>query len=306
MVAVREFSPVVIRQAILAMIASAACWGLGMVMSKYTVSAVPPVTLLVVQLLASVSVLWLMTALRRMPITWSWGTLRKGMTGVLEPGLAYLAGLIGLTMTSSSSASLISAMEPFMIAALAWVLLRERITRRAGLLMLLAVCGVVLVTGAESGGAGQTSLPGDLLILLGTGFAALYVISSRRSVLGLDPLPLAALQQSFGLLLALLALPWALTLGGEQTHIAQVPLSAWGWSLLTGVVQYAMAFLLYLNALKVLPATRAALFLTLIPLFGVGGSALFLGEALTAVQITGGGLILLALIGLRTGATHTD
>jgi drug/metabolite transporter (DMT)-like permease len=49
------------------------------------------------------------------------------------------------------------------------------------------------------------------------------------------------------------------------------------------------------------------LFLNLIPIFGVAGAYLFLGERLTAVQWIGGTLILLAVVavlrGQRDGAT---
>jgi drug/metabolite transporter (DMT)-like permease len=49
------------------------------------------------------------------------------------------------------------------------------------------------------------------------------------------------------------------------------------------------------------------LFLNLIPIFGVGGAYLFLGERLTAVQWIGGTLILPAVVtvlrGQREGAT---
>ena len=114
----------------------------------------------------------------------------------------------------------------------------------------------------------------------------------------MEPLPLCALQQTFGLLLALVILPIGLA-GGEATQLAAIPASTWLWAALNGIVQYCIPFLLYLTALKVMPATQAALFLTLIPLFAVSGSALFLAEHMTMVQLAGGGLILAALLGLN-------
>jgi drug/metabolite transporter (DMT)-like permease len=64
-------------------------------------------------------------------------------------------------------------------------------------------------------------------------------------------------------------------------------------------VQYSLAFALYLTALKAIPAAQAAIYLTLIPVFGVSGGVLFLGESLTPIQAAGAVLIVLALMGLN-------
>ena len=47
---------------------------------------------------------------------------------------------------------------------------------------------------------------------------------------------------------------------------------------------YALAFWLYLSAIRLMPVSIAAQFLSLIPVFGVGGAYLFLGERLTVAQ----------------------
>ena len=77
-----------------------------------------------------------------------------------------------------------------------------------------------------------------------------------------------------------------------------VPLRTWVWAITTGVIQYACAFLCYLNAIQEIPATQAASFLMLIPVFGVAGACLFLGEQPSLMQFIGGILILVALTGV--------
>jgi drug/metabolite transporter (DMT)-like permease len=59
----------------------------------------------------------------------------------------------------------------------------------------------------------------------------------------------------------------------------------------SGLVQYALAFWLYLVGLRGLPVSVAGMFLTLTPLFGVAGGMLFLGEGATALQLLGAVLI---------------
>ena len=65
---------------------------------------------------------------------------------------------------------------------------------------------------------------------------------------------------------------------------------------ISGVVQYALAFWLYLIGLRNLAPAVAGLWLTLIPVFGVAGSYLWLGERPTALMLLGGVLIILAIM----------
>jgi drug/metabolite transporter (DMT)-like permease len=125
-------------------------------------------------------------------------------------------------------------------------------------------------------------------------------------VTDLNPLLIVALQQTLALAWALAIWPaeWA---RGSDFDLTTISLATWGWAALSGVLYYALAFWCYIIGLKQLPASMVGLFLNLIPIFGVGGAYLFLGERLTVVQWIGGTLILLAVVmvlrGPREGAT---
>lgn len=276
--------------AIVAMILSAAAWGLGTVMSKATLSTLPPVVLLAIQLTASTTALWVATWLGR--IQFRSADLQHGWAGFFEPGLAYLLGLIGIEMTTASNATLVSALEPFMILALAFLLLRERVTRRTVILMIISMIGVILITGATS--AGKSTITGNVMVLIGTASAAIYVILSRNSVAFIHPLPLAAAQQTVGLGVAVLALILQLLISRSQI-VNQIASEVLIFAAVSGLVQYSLAFALYLTALKYIPATQAAIYLTLIPVFGVSGGVIFLNEALTSTQLLGATLIVVTL-----------
>jgi drug/metabolite transporter (DMT)-like permease len=286
-------TPSLLRGSLL-MVGSAAAWGMGTVMSKHSLDLLPPLPLLALQLAASIAVLWLLTLLRYPRAIRSWRDLRAGWTGILEPGLAYALGISGLALTSASSASLIFVTEPIFIIVISVLFLREKVRPVVWGTVALVIMGTLLVSGEDAGGGAQ-SIGGDMLLLLSTASAALYVIFSRRSVETMPPLPLAALQQSAGLgvALALLVVGFGGTGGFSPVNVSA---ETWGWAMLTGVVQYALAFFLYLSALRDIPASQAALFLTLIPVFGIGGAAVFLGETMSAMQFGGAGLIIGALL----------
>lgn len=273
------------------MIASAACWGLGTVATKGVLDDITPFRLLAIQLSASVATLWLLATLcgaqpRR-------ADLREGWAGVFEPGLAYGVGVPGLALTGAASASVIGAAEPVFILAIAWCLLGHRPTQVMFGALSAATAGVLLVV--LPGATGGPRLAGDALVMLGTLFAAIYVVLSHRAVGRLDPLPLATLQQSVGLLVALVLLALAWATGWERGPAPLAPATLLA-AMASGMVQYALAFWCYLQGLRRLSPGEAGTFLTLIPVFGVGGAALLLGEPILPVQIIGTATVLGALL----------
>lgn len=294
--------------AALMMILSAACWGTGSVLSKDTLDYFPPLILLVVQLIASCTALWTAVLLSqrhaKSPVRWTWQNIKRGWIGILEPGLAYVFGLFGLAQTSLTSSSIIGATEPILTIVLAWLFLREAVNRRMVQLIVIALAGTLIVSLAGTDSNGQT-LWGDALVFGSIICAALYAVSSRQSIAHMPPLPMTAVQHTFGLLCALALLPIGL-LAGEASKLAAIPLSGWGWAIATGVVQYALAFLLYLRALKHMTAAKASLYLMLVPLFGSGGGVLLLGEQISVLQVAGAVLILFALTRLHNPTAERE
>lgn len=276
---------------ILAVLA-ALCWGMATVMSKGALSSFPPLALLTIQLAASVVFLWTSLMLRRVTLPgWREGW-RLAWLGLLEPWLAYIFGLIGLSTTGASSATLISASESVMIAALAAVLLKERITLRFAALSAVAICGLVLAVGVKD--VASDALLGDVFILAGTAAAALYVVLSSRAASRHDPVLVVACQHSLALLLSVPLVVFELTsrdFGGG----AAISPSLWALAIASGVVQNALAFSFYLGAMRFISTSLTGAFLALAPIVALSGAALFLGESVTLMQLAGGALTIGAL-----------
>ena len=73
-------------------LAAAACWGTGTVVSKQVVDDVAPLTLLPVQLVASCVFLLVVALVRSEPFAWTPPVRRLAALGVLNPGIAYALG----------------------------------------------------------------------------------------------------------------------------------------------------------------------------------------------------------------------
>ena len=277
------------------LVLAAACWGFGALMSKYALEQIPPLTLLMVQLFVSVALLWLAVLVQGVRVRLNRDALRLGLIGILNPGLAYMFSLIGLTRTTASMSAVLWAAEPIVIIGFAWLLLCERLTWPLLACAALAIVGVGVVAGLDVWGGGTSSLLGNLLIVIGVCCCALYTVLTRRMVANHSPLLIVALQQTAALLWALLIWPVELWNAGA-IHLTTIPLRFWAWGAAGGLVYYALAFWLYLIGLQQAPASLAALFLNLIPIFGVGGAYLLLGERLTLAQWGGALLILVAVV----------
>lgn len=281
------------------MVLAAACWGLGGVMTKSMLADVPPLTLLVAQLVVSVLFLWAIVLAQKLRLPQRRDALRLGLTGLLNPGLAYTFSLIGLTLTTASMSALLWGTEPILILILAGLILRERLAPTLIGLAAVAMLGMVMILGL--GGNGGSWL-GNALILAGVACCAYYTVITRRLAADADPLLVIAVQQTFALIWALAIWPIEL-LRGET---AVISLSTWLWAAVSGLTYYAFAFWFYIVGLKRVPASTAGQFLNLISIFGVAGATIFLGERLGLPQWLGAFLILAAVAGIVRGQQRAE
>ena len=165
------------RRTALALTLAAACWGLGTVVSKRAVAELPPLTLLSVQLGASLTLLLSLMRLRGLPICDRGTSPLLGRLGVLNPGLAYALGLLGLVYISASLSVMLWAIEPLAILFLAAWFLHERIGPALVALSLVAIGGMLLVI-YQPGSTG-TAL-GVALTIGGVACCAAYTVLTRR------------------------------------------------------------------------------------------------------------------------------
>jgi drug/metabolite transporter (DMT)-like permease len=274
---------------------SSLSWGFGISAVKHALGYLPPAHLLLVQLVFSSLVIAALAAIERS----SRPDLRRaflgGATGILEFGLGYGVGTIGLYLTTASNTSLISTTEPFFVLLLAWLILREPMTRLMALCGIVAAAGLAMVVAPDMSHARLTLLSGDALLLLQYFCGGLYAIISRRIVADMAPLVLCTLQFAAGsvFVIALVLAAQALGLIGSWPPMTATALL---WAFVSGMLQFALPFWLHLVALRHMPASVFSFFLALVPVFGVIGAMLFLGERLGAIQIVGGILLVGGLL----------
>ena len=170
---------------------------------------------------------------------------------------------------------------------LAAFLLGEIVTRPVILAVLLALGGLAVLAGA---GHSHSASIGDLYVAGGILSASLYTIVAKRFDDGSDTLSLTTWQFSAA---SILSLPIAIlrwSTGSGHPLVAPPP-RYWVAAIGVGIGGFAMSFLLYNAVITRVDAGWAAVVLNLIPVFGLLGAVLFLGERPTGTTSIGAILI---------------
>jgi drug/metabolite transporter (DMT)-like permease len=193
--------------------------------------------------------------------------------------LAYMAAL---RLTAVADVMIIQAAVPFVVAALAWLAMRERASRATLTASALATFGVaVMLVGAPLAGN-----PWGVALAFGTMVAyagVLVLLRWRRDV------PMTSAAYLSALLGAAVALPFA-----QPTAVSAPDLA---YLMLLGTSQTGFAFWLLTIGSRLIPATETALISVAETPLGPVWVWLAFGEVPTGAAVVGGTIVLIAVVG---------
>jgi drug/metabolite transporter (DMT)-like permease len=173
---------------------------------------------------------------------------------------------------------------------LAWWILGERLSLPRIVAMLMAFAGITALMGADGISTSAEKLPGVALALLGAFGFALGTVLAKRFKLSLPLVTSTAWQIGIGCVpVALLGLAF------ETPHFATLSWTGWGLLAYIVIVPFCIAYVCWFAALKMLPASVAAIGTMAVPVIGVVVSAIMLHEPLGPGQIAA---LLLTLAGV--------
>ena len=206
---------------------------------------------------------------------------------VCEPCLYFIFEAKALELTSASQAGMITAMLPLLVAILAWSILKETIRRQTLIGFTMAILGACwLSVASEITAEAPNPLLGNFCEFLAMVCAAGYTIALKHLSDHYPPLFLTAFQAFLG---CLFFFPFLLIPDiGFPRHLETTPLLA---VLYLGTFITFGAYACYNFGVSRIPASQAAGFVNLIPVFGVLLGMLILGERLNAEQWLACGLV---------------
>lgn len=193
-----------------------------------------------------------------------------------------------IQLTSVANATLLANFAAIFVALFTWVVLRQPLSRRFVGALAAAIAGTALLVGA-SFQVSTTAFRGDLLGVLTAVFYAGYLLSIKRLRIRFST---ATVMLQTGLVSALL-LGVLAAATGEQL----LPVSRRGWLVLVALalISHVCGQSLIAYASRHLPVTFSSLGLLVQPVAATVAAWLLLHETITAWQLAGGLLVLVAI-----------
>jgi drug/metabolite transporter (DMT)-like permease len=275
----------------------ALAWGLNWPAVKIMLSALPPFAMRALGL-GGGALLLLLLALAQRRALWppreGWPAIWVGAATVV--GFNFCTAFAQLN-TSTSRAAVLSFTMPMLAALIAWGWLGEKPGRRGMLALLLGGAGIAVLAWPVLRGAGQdtalggpgpgASLPGLVFPLLAALAWAVGTVASKRWPPAGDRLAVTAWQLG----LAAACGVAAAALAGERLP-AVWPAPVLGALAFHIVIATALAYVLWYRQLEQLSATVSSLTTLAVPVVGVLGAMLLVGERPGAADALGFGLVL--------------
>jgi drug/metabolite transporter (DMT)-like permease len=197
--------------------------------------------------------------------------------GVLGTPLNQALFLVGLQRTTPAHASLLYAVTPLIVLAMALARRQERLVPMRAVGLAVAFAGVAVLLFGRGLAAERATLVGDAFVLAAVVAWSAYTARSRELLARIDPLALTAAATTFGALVflplgvpALLAQDWTRITGRGWFGLAYV-----------GLVTSVASYLIWAWALARVEASRVAGFTYLQPIAAALLAWLLLGMPLT-------------------------
>lgn len=220
---------------------------------------------------------------------------------IIGGAAAFLLFFTGLKLTTAGRGAFLHKTLPLFVTVLAFLFLKERVSRRQGIALLIMFIGVVVLYSAQINPAELWLNPslGDLMVLGATFLWAAENVIARKAMIKGETNFIVSFSRMFfgGLILfgvVLLTGKLDVLLALSTVQIRNLLIST---ALLFGYV------LFWYSAIRHINVSKASLFLLLAPVISLVLGVVFLGEPAPLLQLVGSALILVGawfVIGIKS------
>ncbi len=269
-----------------AAVGAALIWGATFPVSAIALEATPPIYFAVLRFVCAAA---FVLVIPRPPVPWPTLILLGLLLGAGQYGFLFVSMTRGVP---AGLASLLVHTQAFFTILIAMAVFGERLARRQIAALALAFAGLALL-------AADRAQDGALIGLVFIIAAALSGAAGNNLLKSLGPVDMlgVAVWMSLAVPLPLLALSLLFEVDGSVMDLLATGMS---WTVVAAVIYSAvlatvLVFAIWGRLLVTYSAATVAPFFLLVPVFGIGLSALVLGERLSVLQIGGGALIFTGL-----------
>lgn len=266
-------------------------WGMNWVVMKTANTFFPPITFVAYRFLFGALVLLSVWRWLHLPLPkkkyWPWIFL----TGILQMGLNNIAAQTSMLTLGAGMVSVLNYSMPVFAAVMAHFLLGERLTWRKGAGIVLAIAGMAVLMDVHAGGD-VTAICIGLLSAVFWGLASIFV---KLKLSDVNPISLTTWQMvcaSLSLLAYTAIVPQGEVVWNTESVLCLI---------YNGVLASALAFFLWSWILQHIEVSKASVAVLAVPVVGVVGGILCLGEPMTLHIFFG---MLMIMAGIYIVVTH--
>ncbi len=261
-------------------------WGMNWTVMKTANTFFPPVLFSTYRFASGALILLLVGIWLRQPFPERRFVPWLVLTGILQMALSNTMVQIGMETLGAGMAAVLNYTMPLWVALMAHFMLGERLTPKKIIGVCFGLLGMYLLMGMQD----MNDSGAAVLTLFSAIVWALAVVFTKMKLSGCNMLQLVTWQMTFGAL-ALIFYAGIIPQGDVDWNVNSVLCL-----LYNGVLASAAAFFLWNYILVRIEAGKASMAVLVVPVVGVLGGILLLGEPFTGQIAAGMLLILLGLI----------
>jgi drug/metabolite transporter (DMT)-like permease len=270
----------------LLMVFAALCWSGAFIAGKLAVPYIPPFTLTFLRFFVATVILHIIRKwfnageiynlqVKDLPVFL--------FTGIIGMVVYHVFFFSALKYTTAINSSIIAAMNPIFTVIIAFLFLKQKITKRMLFGIIISFTGVVLtITSGNLDLIFHLSFNnGDVLMLIAVCSWAAYSVFSKSKG---GHIPAMALTYYSFLVCTIACIPLVMWDKPWQ-WLGDVPFSAFGAVIYMSVFASVMGYLIQQISIREIGPSRTSIFVNLVPVFSIMLSIMILGETLELIKI---------------------
>jgi len=266
-------------------------WGMNYPIMKYVVNSYPPSAFRAYTFIVGFVSLGIYAYYKGISLsvisTERWPVFKLSMFNMVG---WHLPMIYGVSMLNSGRAAIIGYTMPVWALLASALLYKEKINARSLVSIVLAMTAALLLAW------GSRQQWGNHPLGVGVMLVAAVIWGVGNAMVKNSKLALHGVTLTFWALFIAFVFFFGITVAFETEQWAWPNLMQWLAILYGGVVTFAVSYVAWFHVARKLSAVSSGLSIMLVPVFGVTGGALILGEAVTIPDISALILILIAMV----------
>lgn len=204
--------------------------------------------------------------------------------GILNIVISMGSLQLAINMGKASTAAILISSNPIFVLLFSSILLKEKVSFDRIICILLGIVGIILII--YKGNVGGDTVISLMLAVIASLTFGLYTVLGKLKSEGISSITMISLSSIFGSVLYVPILLW------KDIPLFYIPQGAFLKILYLGVFLSGISYITYMEALKILTASKGAMVFFLKPVIASILAVVFLGESLSPKTVVGTLLVL--------------